>query len=400
LSRAFFSLYFLIVLSIVTLGWGLDRLWEHYKPPETFSNVQILQIQDFANSALLERISSGEQVAFDDEKGKSYLYQKLDGQPLVLSIEQSPPPAPWLEMILGFIFYLAIAVAIFFWIWPLSRDLSKLEKHTQTLGTELAEPRVSLPPQSAAYSLATAFNRMADRILYLLNIQKEMTNAVSHELRTPLARMKFALEMAADSKDLKQIKSRLGGIKEDITEMDELVNQLLNYASFDQSNPVLDWKRGDMQSLIQQIVQRLTVHNAANGAEIKVQIQVLNLGCQTRFNCDWHLMERAVLNLVQNGLRHSRTSLNIALDKLDHHFVITVDDDGVGIPEASRKEVFESFVRLRNSTEGQTSGFGLGLTIVRRIMQWHHGEVTASESPLGGARFTLRWVDSESEGLF
>jgi len=400
LSRAFFSLYFLIVLSIVTLGWGLDRLWEHYKPPETFSNVQILQIQDFANSALLERISSGEQVAFDDEKGKSYLYQKLDGQPLVLSIEQSPPPAPWLEMILGFIFYLAIAVAIFFWIWPLSRDLSKLEKHTQTLGTELAEPRVSLPPQSAAYSLATAFNRMADRILYLLNIQKEMTNAVSHELRTPLARMKFALEMAADSKDLKQIKSRLGGIKEDITEMDELVNQLLNYASFDQSNPVLDWKRGDMQSLIQQIVQRLTVHNAANGAEIKVQIQVLNLGCQTRFNCDWHLMERAVLNLVQNGLRHSRTSLNIALDKLDHHFVITVDDDGVGIPEASRKEVFESFVRLRNSTEGQTSGFGLGLTIVRRIMQWHHGEVTASESPLGGARFTLKWVDSESEGLF
>ncbi len=397
MSRAFFSLYFLIVLSIVTLGWGLDRLWEYYQPQETFSDVKILQLQDFANSALLERISSGEQVAFDDEEGKSYLYQKLDGQTLVLSIEQSPPPAPWFEMALGFIFYLAIAVAIFGWVWPLSRDLSKLEKHTRTLGTELAESRVSLPQQSAAYSLASAFNRMSDRILYLLNIQKEMTNAVSHELRTPLARMKFALAMATDSKDLTQIKSRLGGIKEDITEMDELVNQLLNYANFDQSNPTLDWKRGDMQSLIQQIVQRLTAHDSS--IEVKVQVQVLNLGCQTRFNCDWHLMERAVLNLIQNGLRHCRNTLNIALDKVDHHFVITVDDDGVGIPEASRKAVFESFVRLRNPTEGQTSGFGLGLTIVRRIMQWHHGEVSASESPLGGARFTLRWLDGKSENL-
>ena len=399
MSRAFFSLYFLIVLSIVTLGWGLDRLWEHYNPPETFGDVKVLQIQDFADSALLVRISSGEQVAFDDDQGKSYLYQKLDNQPLVLAIEHSPPPSPWLEISLGFIFYLAIAIAIFCWIWPLSRDLSKLEKHTQMLGTESAEPRVSLPPQSAAHSLASAFNRMADRILYLLNIQREMTNAVSHELRTPLARMKFALEMAIDSKDLTQIKSRLGGIKEDVTEMEELVNQLLNYANFDQSNPTLDWKRGDMQSLIRQVVQRLTVEDSLQKNQPNVRLQVINQGCHSRFYCDWPLMERAVLNLIQNALRHCHANLSITLDKVDHHFVITVDDDGVGIPEASRTEVFESFVRLRNADEGQTSGFGLGLTIVRRIMQWHHGEVSASESPLGGARFTLRWLDSKSENL-
>ena len=399
MSRAFFSLYFLIVLSIVTLGWGLDRLWELYEPPETFENLEIIQLEDFADSALLDRISSGEQVAFDDATGKSYLYQKLDNQPLVLAIEHKPPPSPWLEVALGFIFYLAIALAIFLWIWPLSRDLSKLEKHTQTLGTELADSRVSLPPQSAAHSLASAFNRMADRILYLLNIQKEMTNAVSHELRTPLARMKFALEMAIDSKDLTQVKSRLGGIKEDVTEMEELVNQLLNYANFDQSNPTLDWKRGDMQSLIQEIVKRLTVNDSLQKVHPQVHLKVISPGCHNRFFCDWPLMERAVLNLIQNALRHCRTELSITLDKVDHHFVITVDDDGVGIPEASRKEVFESFVRLRNVDEGQTSGFGLGLTIVRRIMQWHHGEVTAGESPVGGARFTLRWLDSDSETL-
>jgi len=399
LSRAFFSLYFLIVLSIVTLGWGLDRLWERYMPAETIGDVRILQIQDFADSALLARISSGEQIAFDDEQGKSYLYQKLHNQPLVLAIEHSPPPSPWMEITLGFIFYLAIAIAIFCWIWPLSRDLSKLERHTRTLGTESAEPRVSLPPQSAAHSLAAAFNRMADRISYLLNIQREMTNAVSHELRTPLARMKFALEMALDSKDLTQIKSRLGGIKQDVTEMDELVNQLLNYANFDQSNPTLDWKRGDMKSLVQEIVQRLTAEDTEQKVQPHVQLQVINQGCHSRFYCDWHLMERAVLNLIQNALRHCRTELSITIEQAEHYFVVVVDDDGVGIPETSRTEVFESFVRLRNAGEGQTSGFGLGLTIVRRIMQWHHGEVTASESPLGGARFTLRWPDSEPESI-
>jgi len=391
-SRAFFSLYLLIVLSIVTVGWGLDGLWETWNPEKPFSDVQVLQLQDFSGSTLLDRIASGEQVAFNDEQGKSYLYQKLDKLPLVLSIEHTPPPSPWLEIFLGVIFYVALALAIFFWIWPLSRDLSKLERHTKSLGTQDPDQRVSLPPQSAAYSLAAAFNRMGDRILYLLNIQKEMTNAVSHELRTPLARMKFALAMAEDSSDLTQIKSRLSGIKEDVDEMDELVNQILHYANFDQSNPDLNWTQGDMLNLCQQIVRRLQANTSQTEKQVKVEFHARGQDSKAPFCCDWTLMERAVLNLIQNALRHCHSVVNITLDNSEGAYAITVDDDGSGIPEASRTAVFESFVRLRNVNEGQSSGFGLGLTIVRRIAQWHHGQVSASESPEGGARFTLSWT--------
>ncbi len=392
MSRAFFSLYLLIVLSIVTVGWGLDGLWETWNPEKPFSDVQVLQLQDFSGSTLLDRIASGEQVAFNDEQGKSYLYQKLDKLPLVLSIEHTPPPSPWLEIFLGVIFYVALALAIFFWIWPLSRDLSKLERHTKSLGTQDPDQRVSLPPQSAAYSLAAAFNRMGDRILYLLNIQKEMTNAVSHELRTPLARMKFALAMAEDSSDLTQIKSRLSGIKEDVDEMDELVNQILHYANFDQSNPDLNWTQGDMLNLCQQIVRRLQANTSQTEKQVKVEFHARGKDSKAPFCCDWTLMERAVLNLIQNALRHCHSVVNITLDNSEGAYAITVDDDGSGIPEASRTAVFESFVRLRNVNEGQSSGFGLGLTIVRRIAQWHHGQVSASESPEGGARFTLSWT--------
>jgi two-component system sensor kinase ParS len=69
---------------------------------------------------------------------------------------------------------------------------------------------------------------------------------------------------------------------------------------------------------------------------------------------------------------------------------LLVDDDGPGIPQADRSRVFESFVQLER-TAGRKTGFGLGLAIVKRAIEWHGGEVSVVESPLGGARFCVTW---------
>lgn len=106
--------------------------------------------------------------------------------------------------------------------------------------------------------------------------------------------------------------------------------------------------------------------------------------------CDPKLVARALLNLIRNGARYaSRTVLLAAARDASGALVLSVDDDGPGIPAAERARVFEPFQRLDSSRDRQTGGFGLGLAIVRRVAQVHGGDVRLEDSPLGGARFVI-----------
>jgi signal transduction histidine kinase len=102
-------------------------------------------------------------------------------------------------------------------------------------------------------------------------------------------------------------------------------------------------------------------------------------------------MNRAVGNLVQNAVRYTRKRIHIILEQCDREAVIHVDDDGPGIPENDRKRIFEPFTRLDSSRSRISGGQCLGLAIVEQIAHWHSGSVTALDSPLGGARSSIRW---------
>lgn len=420
MKRAFLTLYLLIALSILGMGWALDQLWDSYHPEEAKSlpgppllalvlhqaqgrepeqiralvaeintsglgELRLLATEALGGSSVLERLESGVPVALEDQNGGRFLYQKIPNQDLVLVVEQSERQQRWLETLLAVAFYAVLALVVFFWLWPLSRDLSKLERQAQSLGRDQQYPKVSLPPSSTAHRLARAFNRMTERIHQLLQTQKEMTHAVSHELRTPLARMKFALEMAGESQNPEETKNRLDGLRADVTEMDQLINQLLNYARFEQQRPELNCKAGDMRAMAQELIQRLTA-NTKEAPEIE-----LHLSGQGSFVCDWPLMERALLNLIQNALHHTRDRIEIQLYRDARTCRIMVDDDGPGVPAADRVQVFESFVRLRHAPEKHAAGFGLGLAIVRQVSRWHGGEARVEQAPLGGARFVIEW---------
>ena len=422
MKRAFISLYLMLVLSILGIGWGLDQLWDTYRPTHSatlpgqplldlmqlvaeqhtleqteslindinasgLADLRLLPLNQVSGSAVLDRLRAGENVSFEDAEGHRYLYQKLAGQPWVLVVEELEPHSLWLERLLAALFYTALAVAVGFWLWPLSRDLDTLERHAQHLGTDQNYPAVAVPPSSTAHRLAQAFNHMTTRIRELLQTQKEMTHAVSHELRTPLARMKFALAMASDSRNMDEIHSKLEGMSGDVAEMDQLISQLLNYARFEQQHLELNCKSGDMRSLAEDIVHRLTDH-APHQIDIQAQMQ-------QPFVCDWPLMERAFLNLVQNALHYSRSRVRIRLLSDAESFHIEVEDDGPGIPPDEQQRVFESFVRLRHAPEKYAAGFGLGLAIVRQVALWHKGTAYVEAGSLSGARFVITWPNPQ-----
>ncbi|MGE8636286.1 MAG: ATP-binding protein, partial [Achromobacter piechaudii] len=103
-------------------------------------------------------------------------------------------------------------------------------------------------------------------------------------------------------------------------------------------------------------------------------------------------MTRALLNLLQNAIRHAGGRVQVALTSpAPHEYVLTVDDDGPGVPGADRERIFEPFIRLDESRARVTGGTGLGLAIVSRVARWHNGAAAVSDSALGGARFEIRW---------
>lgn len=426
MHRAFLSLYSLIVIAVIGVGWGLDQLWNTYVPDASVTaeqthvmdlaehllsqsppqqRLQLVErlaesiqlelalhpLEDFANSRLLDALNAGELVVVDSGDARIF-YRAMDPGQQVISWRQSRPesPEPMLYNLLLIGFYLAIALVVFLWVWPLSRDLRKLEKQTRLLGSDTVPPQLQLAPTSAVYDLASAFNRMAQRIRDLLAAHKEMTYAVSHELRTPLARMKFGLEMANDLNDLQKIKQQLAGVREDVTEMDALVNQLFAYAGFEQSDQVLDFQPGDMGALIQQLIAR--VKSSPNHRPLEY-VFINRLGDETVV-CEWYLMERAVLNLLHNAQRYALKEIVVSLLKYGGRYRIQVDDDGPGIPEVERERIFQSFVRLSDHHNAQARGLGLGLAIVERIMRWHGGRAFADKSLKGGAQLVLEWPET------
>lgn len=437
MNRAFVTLYLFIVASVVLIGWGLNQFWESVAPEQEptaeihalfqvierqltegdlltqqlqadagytqaaqqLSNqlnltLELLPLDDLAQSAAMHELHAGKILAARSN-GDIIWYKRLaqTDQVIMLSIPVSDESESPFYRLLLIVFYLAIALVIYLWVWPLSRDSKKLESQTRTLGKDGVPETLKISPTSTLYPLAQAFNHMAQRLRELIASHREMTNAVSHELRTPLARMKFALAMIEEEKLNDKDRRQLRSVEQDIAEMESLISALLAYAGFEQKTQQLKQTSGHMRDLLDEVQLRFARHNQRH-----LQLEICDTTDNAEFVCEWKLIETVLQNFINNAARYAKARIRIELVQTQSEYIIAVEDDGPGIPADKRERVFESFVRLyheeqnENTAGSATGGFGLGLAIVKRIMQWHQGTAQFVEPEiLGGARALVRW---------
>jgi two-component system, OmpR family, sensor kinase len=226
---------------------------------------------------------------------------------------------------------------------------------------------------------------MAARIDGLIASHKDMSNAVSHEIKTPLARMQFEIELAQQTDSQADMKDALRNIKNDIAAINDLVTATLDYAILERAELTLNIGAHNFTALIPGIVDAV---RRDMPPEIRVDCDVQSDA--DKVNCDVHLIEAVLKNLLYNASRYARRSICVTFSARDGLNQLLVDDDGPGIPEQDRRRAFESFVQL-DRTRNKKTGFGLGLAIVKRAIEWHGGAVSISESPQGGARFSATW---------
>jgi two-component system sensor histidine kinase RstB len=248
------------------------------------------------------------------------------------------------------------------------------------------DTRVKVEGDDFLARLGMALNGMASRVQSLLQSQQDMIRAVSHELRTPVARLRFAAQMMEDMSDDPALLKQLEGMDGDITELDGLVDEILTYARLGSqvdSGAGIVTRMIDCRTLAEQVIETLGPLNAERRL-------VLEPGEPVEVAGDPRYLQRALQNLVANACRHAVDEVLICMHAEPGLVRIDVEDDGPGIPQEVRSHIFTPFARLDDSRTRSSGGYGLGLSIVHKIMRWHGGSVVVDSSQrLGGARFSL-----------
>ncbi len=215
---------------------------------------------------------------------------------------------------------------------------------------------------------AAAFNRMQDRIRRFLAQRTEMLAGVSHDLRTPLTRLRLSLEMLPRTAELT---NDIVEMEADLVEMDNMIGAYLAFARGEGSEQA---EEVDVTALLDEVV----VGARRTGATVTLTpLPVLVVSLRAG------AMRRAITNLVDNASRHAR-HVQLTAEPQGRSLLLTVDDDGPGIPEDRRESVFRPF---ESDTAG---GTGLGLTIARDIVRAHGGDIVLGTSPMGGLRAQIR----------
>lgn len=281
---------------------------------------------------------------------------------------------------------LVMLVGVLTWVMWFWHDMRILNRAARRFGEGDLDVRAKVSRHSNLQAQVQVFNSMADRIQDSIVAQKDMINAVSHELRTPIARLDFGLEILRQRGPGEDSSARIAALKDDIRELDGLVTELLGLARLDQLTA---------PPALQAVSLRLVLDSLAASCVDALQVRSIALDIAVdpaadRIHVEPRLLARAVQNLLGNAIRHAvrRVACGARVTPAGD-IEIHVDDDGAGIASADRERIFDPFVRLDDSRNRATGGFGLGLAIVRRIARLHGGHVDVQTSPLGGARFTL-----------
>lgn len=228
--------------------------------------------------------------------------------------------------------------------------------------------------------ISTKLNQMLNRIEDLMKSMQQVTNNVAHDLRSPLTRLRNRLEVTLlEERDPDNYRAVM---EEAIGDADSLIhtfNAMLSIARLEAGIDSAQWREtrmGDLAGELAELYEAVAEEdeNLSFTSEIKTN---------PSFHCNRHLIGQAVTNLLDNAIKYSpkpsRVKLTVEGDS--RSFIITVSDNGPGIPENERERVFERFVRLEN--ERNSPGNGLGLSLVQAVVRLHSAHLTMSDNNPG-----------------
>jgi signal transduction histidine kinase len=306
---------------------------------------------------------------------------------LVVSGTPSAPPLARIATFLA-----AVLVALALGSIPLARSISapveRLTAAARALGAGDLSVRARLRARGEVGELAVAFDEMAERLEQLLRSERELLANVSHELRTPLARIKVALELAAEG-DVERARRALGEIATDLGELERLVDAVLATARLDAAGTgglPLRPERLDVAAVVAEAADRFRAAAPDRVLEVRAEAPL------PAVEGDRALLLRLLANLLDNARKYSEPAAPVTLlaRAAGGSAELEVRDRGIGIDAADLPRIFTPFFRTDRSRARGTGGVGLGLALARRIVEAHGGTIAAESAPGEGTVVRVR----------
>ncbi|WP_231759681.1 sensor histidine kinase [Microbulbifer elongatus] len=364
----------------VSLRQLLDRLCDlgacTPSAPGQPGDIRVLPVTQLAlPEAELDYLNRGGLVRAEDEYGSQLLYMRAGDY-----IAQLGPFEDALSGVHQWytrFFYLLLGLSIVVCLWPLIRDLQKLKDAAARFARDRNPVHFHFSHSSFFTPVSDAMVWMSQRLARSVALQQELSATLSHELRTPITRLKFVVASLPDTCG-EQMKREL---QQDLEELETLVDEYLTFARQEHERPLLDFVPVNLLDLISPRFQQVA-HISGREAQLEVSGQVVA-------RADRRSLVRVFNNLIDNGVKYSASVVRLQLYRDGEEAVFVIEDDGPGLAGIGFEDIFLPYAREAGVQE--MSGYGLGLAIVRKVVDWHGGGISAGASPsFGGARFELR----------
>lgn len=268
--------------------------------------------------------------------------------------------------------------------WHLTSPIRRLQKAAKQLSGgdfNVTELRTNMNRRDELGDLSVEFVDMADSLQRLLQSHRQLLRDVSHELRSPLTRLQIALGIARKKDKNLELKAEHDRIERASIQVSNLVTQILDLAKLQQEGE-LTTERTELVRLFKIWLQDAELELAHK--QINTQWELAEE--EVFADIDIVLMQRAFDNVLRNAIRFSPegSTLTLSINKKNQQAVFQLRDQGPGVDEAQLEEIFAPFTQADHSRNHANGGYGIGLAMVKRIINMHNGEVTATNIPNAG----------------
>ncbi|MHB1315485.1 MAG: sensor histidine kinase [Christensenellales bacterium] len=269
------------------------------------------------------------------------------------------------------------------------KPVRELTDAATTIAGGRFDRRVQVSGRSEMAHLAETFNMMSEKLESLDHVRNEFVSNASHELKTPLSSIKILTEsLLYQPFDEKITKEFLTDINSEVDRMSEIVNDLLALVNMDnESSRSIRKEVVHLEPLLKTVVESLQSLARLNQITLKLEIKndITIMGDSLR-------LRQAFTNLIDNGLKYTGAGgeVKVSLRDEGRWAVISVKDNGIGIPEKEQKHIFERFYRVDKARSRYTGGTGLGLSIVKNIVTLHEGDISLSSREGVGSEFVVK----------
>jgi signal transduction histidine kinase len=266
----------------------------------------------------------------------------------------------------------------------ISQPIQALNLAVTKLGKGDFSQRVQIKDRSEIGELSNTFNKMADSLEHLENLRRQITTDVAHELRTPVSNIRGQLEAIQD-KLLKPDPKSIGSLHEETMLLSRLIDDLQDLTLVESGKLNMIKQPEDVKAIIFQAFDVMQSRAQSSGLSIKMDVPEELPLCMI----DQHRISQVLKNLIANAIIHTPKggTITVSARKLDNWIEISVTDTGHGISQEDLPNIFERFYRADKSRTRETGGTGLGLTITRRLVEAHGGEINVDSEPGKGSRF-------------